>query len=123
DVIDLTASALRTYEPADVDAVRRSPPLVGFSEEVGKQIIELKRFLRANLYRHPRVVETTEQAKVVVRDLFAAYLDEPSEMSGWQGGHENHARAVADYVAGMKDRFAIKEYDRLTGGHTLAVEG
>lgn len=123
DVIDLTSSALRTREPADVEAVRQGPPFVGFSEEVGKQLIELKRFLRVNLYRHPKVIETTEQAKVVVRDLFAAYLAAPSEMSGWQGGHENPTRAVADYVAGMTDRFALKEYNRLTGGHAFAVEG
>jgi dGTPase len=123
DVIDVTDSALQAHAPVDVEAVRHGPPLVAFSEEVGKQIFELKRFLRANLYRHPKVVETTEQAKVVVRDLFAAYLAAPSERSGGGGTHENHARAVADYVAGMTDRFALKEYHRLTGGHAFAIEG
>jgi dGTPase len=76
----------------------------------------LKRFLRANLYRHPQVVETTERGKQVVRELFAAYDQDPREMPAdhWQDGRKGR-RAIADYIAGMTDRFAIREHERLTG--------
>ena len=76
---------------------------------------ELKRFLFANLYRHPAVMATTERARAVVQALFAIYLDRPSEMSEDYQAAADRPRAVADYIAGMTDRFALKEHQRLTG--------
>jgi dGTPase len=76
---------------------------------------ELKRFLFANLYRHPAVTATTSRAREVVRDLFAIYVDRPSEMSEEFQQAADRPRAVADYIAGMTDRFALKEHQRLTG--------
>jgi dGTPase len=75
----------------------------------------LKTFLLHNLYRHPQVVETTDRARQVVADLFQLYLTRPHELpdAHSRGGHP--ARSVADYIAGMTDRFAIREHQRLGG--------
>jgi len=120
DVIDATRAALEDAQPVDADAARRCPPLVRFSEAMRDQSTALKRFLFANLYRHAQVIDTTQQAQQVVRELFAVYLKSPAEMqTGFatraQHGGDAAARAVADYIAGMTDRFAAREHERLTG--------
>ncbi|MDM0104910.1 deoxyguanosinetriphosphate triphosphohydrolase [Variovorax sp. J22R24] len=115
DVIDATRNALEATAPADADAARRAAPLVLFSKGMRVESTELKRFLFHNLYRHERVAHTANQTQGVVRALFAAYLDAPAEMPEEYGQRENRHRAVADYIAGMTDRFAIREYERLTG--------
>ncbi|MDM0076692.1 deoxyguanosinetriphosphate triphosphohydrolase [Variovorax sp. J2P1-59] len=115
DVIDATRGALEATAPPDADAVRRATPLVLFSRSMRAESTELKRFLFHNLYRHERVMQTADRAQGVVRALFAAYLDKPVEMPEGYGQREDRHRAVADYIAGMTDRFAIREYERLTG--------
>ncbi|MGJ7508476.1 deoxyguanosinetriphosphate triphosphohydrolase [Variovorax sp. GT1P44] len=115
DVIDATRSALDGVAPADADAVRRSAPLVLFSDAMRAESTELKRFLFRNLYRHERVAQTADQAQGVVRALFDAYLANAAEMPEGYGLRADRHRAVADYIAGMTDRFAIREYERLTG--------
>jgi dGTPase len=84
-----------------------------------EQSRELKRFLFANLYRHPQVMQTTDQARQVVRDLFSAYVHSPHEMQADFARREDTHRAVADYIAGMTDRFAAREHARLTGQQVL----
>ena len=87
---------------------------------------DLKSFLMAALYRHPQVMDTMDRAKQVVRDLFAAYLNDPKAMQTGGGVRPNGEaapdvpRAVADYIAGMTDRFAAREHERLTGQRLLA---
>jgi dGTPase len=120
DVIDATRGAVAAAAPADADAVRAMPPLVCFSDAARAQSAELKGFLFHNLYRHPRVTETTGQAQEVVRDLFARYLAQPSEMQAGFAARTDTARAVADYIAGMTDRYALREHERLTGRRLLA---
>ena len=115
DVIDSTRAAVDAAAPADADAVRRSPPLVLFSAPMHAQSTALKRFLFTNLYRHPRVMQTTLQAQDVVRELFAAYLSKTQEMPDTFSQRPDAPRAVADYIAGMTDRFALREHERLTG--------
>ncbi|MDM0114438.1 deoxyguanosinetriphosphate triphosphohydrolase [Variovorax sp. J22R133] len=115
DVIDATRAAIEEAAPADADAVRRSPALVLFSDAMRAQSVELKRFLYANLYRHSRVMRTTTQAQDVVRELFDAYIDRPCEMPESFAQRQDGHRAVADYIAGMTDRFAMREHERLTG--------
>lgn len=125
DVIDATQRALDEIRPQDVEAVRAAAALVGFSEAMRSQSQDLKRFLFRNLYRHPQVTDTTGRAKQVVRDLFAAYLAEPNEMKprfaaraqavGGAEGQAHRARVVADFIAGMTDRYAGREHARLTG--------
>jgi dGTPase len=114
DVLDATSLALREVAPTSPDQVRAlKRPLVSFGERMARESNELKRFLRANLYRHPKVVATTDNAKRVIRDLFVAYQDHPAEWA--PGGDVATPRAIADYIAGMTDRYAMKEHQRLTG--------
>jgi dGTPase len=120
DVIGATGAALAAAAPADADAARAAPPLVKFSEAMAAESTALKGFLLHNLYRHPQVMATTGQAKEVVRGLFAAYLEDPSQMPPDFTARPNVARAVADYIAGMTDRFAAREHERLTGARLLA---
>ncbi len=127
DVITATQAALDQTRPRDVAAVRVLPPLLQFGAVMHHQSKSLKAFLLQKLYRHPQVMQTTGLAKQVVRDLFHAYLAAPQEMPAshqrrWQqaAGAANEsqaslARVVADYIAGMTDRFAAREHQRLTG--------
>ena len=120
DVIDATQRALDQAGVDSLQAVRAAPALVCFSPDMREQSRELKRFLFANLYRHSQVMHTTDQAKEVVRDLFAAYVQSPGEMQADFARREDTPRAVADYIAGMTDRFAAREHARLTGRQVLA---
>ncbi|OGA93841.1 MAG: deoxyguanosinetriphosphate triphosphohydrolase [Burkholderiales bacterium RIFCSPLOWO2_12_FULL_65_40] len=122
DVIEATGAALALARPVSVDEVRSLPPLVGFGAEMRAQSQSLKRFLFHNLYRHVQVTQTTDQARQVVRDLFAAYLSDPSEMKPVYANRcaaasaaTAQARVVADFIAGMTDRYAAREHERLTG--------
>ena len=120
DVIDATRAALEALAPGDSDAVRKAPPVVSFSEMMQTQSEDLKRFLFRNLYRHPQVTQTTDQARQVMRELFEAYLERGSEMPASYAERQDRHRAVADYIAGMTDRFAVREHERLTGRRGIA---
>ncbi len=117
DLIATTSSHLQTHAPADGRAVQALPPLAQFSPALREQAVALKRFLYAALYRHPQVMRTTDQARDVVRTLFTAYVEAPSQMPDEhrQAHDRSGLRAVADYIAGMTDRFAAREYQRLSG--------
>ena len=118
DLIATSQAAIDAAAPGSPDAVRHAPLLMRFSPRMRHDSSELKRFLFANLYRHPAVMATTDRARDVVRELFAIYLDRPAEMSDEFQDTIDRPRAVADYIAGMTDRFALKEHQRLTG-HAL----
>ena len=122
DVIDTSTAALATTLPADADAdsARRWPRLLQFSAAMFADSTELKRFLFGALYRHPQVTRTTDVARTVVHELFAAYLAAPQEMPAEHAVQPDRHRAVADYVAGMTDRFASREHRRLTGRDAFA---
>ncbi len=115
DLIGSTQAALHDSGVSHVDEVRQQGPLVCFSPAVREASLQLKRFLFDNLYRHPQVVNTTQWAKGVVRDLFERYLSDPQEMPASYAQRSDRERAVADYIAGMTDRFASREHHRLTG--------
>jgi dGTPase len=117
DVTETTRTLLLEHRPADANAVRRAPPLVAFSPAMREQATALKRFLFASLYRHEQVARTTARAREVLHALFAAYLSSPAELPDEHRAafEQRGARAVADYIAGMTDRFATREYQRLTG--------
>ena len=115
DVLQATQSALEQHAPASVDAVRAAPALVMFSVPMQQRSTQLKTFLLHHLYRHPQVMQTTDWAKQVVAELFAAYLSHPQEMPEGHAKRDNLPRAVADYIAGMTDRFASREHARLVG--------
>ena len=117
-VVDLLAESRRRVAaaaPASIDDVRAAPPLIAFSEPVRAEAEALKRFLRDHLYRHYQVMRMTEKARRIVRDLFQAFLDEPRLLptDHRQRAERDRPRAIADYVAGMTDRYAIKEHRRL----------
>jgi dGTPase len=115
DVIDATRASIAEHMPVSVDQVRRCPPLVRFSPEMREGSTQLKRFLFKELYRHPQVNDTTARAKQVIADLFAAYVKQGSDMPADFSARPDRPRAVADYIAGMTDRFALREHERLTG--------
>lgn len=124
DLIETSSAAVVKAAPVDIDAVRaRSDMLIGFGERISREHLELKQFLREHLYRHYRVLRMTTKARKVVQELFAALFEKPELMppehfvhaKDFSGvtGEAGRARAVADYIAGMTDRFAILEYERL----------
>ena len=119
DVIDTTRAAVAEAGVQSADEARQAGPLVRFSAAMHAQSAELKKFLFAHLYRHPQVMHTTGQAKSVVAELFAAYLAQPQELRAEFAAREDRHRAVADYIAGMTDRFALREHERLTGKRLL----
>jgi dGTPase len=131
DVIAATTAALDAAAPQSADAVRQMSPLLQFGDDMRRKSQTLKHFLLHQLYRHPQVMHTTGRAKQVVRELFSAYLACPQEMrdgflarsdaaSGAADEASANARVVADYIAGMTDRFAGREHERLTGQRLLS---
>ncbi len=120
DVIGETRRRLAKADPGSADDVRRlGRPVVAFSDEMRAHERALKAFLYEHMYGHDRVVRRTGKAKDVVRALFAAFLAEPGRMpQGWRervhgADAAGVARVVADYIAGMTDRYAITDYTRI----------
>jgi dGTPase len=124
DLIDASSKSIAAAAPAAVEDVRAlAEPLLRFGPEVGAEHLELKRYLRQHLYQHYKVLRMTTKARRVVRELFDAMFGDvdlmPTEHQQAarrmesEDGHPGRARAVADYIAGMTDRFAILEHRRL----------
>ena len=124
DFIRETAAQLARAQPASIEDVRaHEGPLALLSEECREEHLELKKFLGQHVYRHYKVLRMTSKARRVLRQLFEAFFDDVSLMPpehrdlALQGesahGAAARARAVADYIAGMTDRYAILEHRRL----------
>ena len=120
DVIDVTRVNLQKHKPQSADEARQAGPLVAFGPDMMGRVQDMKTFLFKHLYRHPQVMEMTNNAQTVVRELFDAYLSRPQEMSSDFSRRVETPRAVADYIAGMTDRFATREHERLTGRSLFA---
>ena len=123
DLIETSACRLKEAALADITAVRtHGTPLITFSEGMREQNVELKRFLRTRLYRHYRVHRMTSKAARTITALFNAFFEDSrllptgvqQQAAGKEGqyGTDGRARVVADYIAGMTDRYAIAEYER-----------
>ena len=117
-ILDLTDESRRRIEaaaPRSIAEVRQSPPLIAFSQNVRAEADALKSFLLDNLYRHYRVMRMTAKARKIVRELFDAFMAEPRllPVDHQARAAELGARAISDYVAGMTDRYAIREHRRL----------
>lgn len=117
-VIDLTttsAQRIQEHAPDSPDAVRAAPALIGFSDGVRAEANALKKFLYDNLYRHYRVLRMTGKARRIVRELFVAFLEAPRLLppDNRRDGDIEQARAIADFIAGMTDRYAISEHKRI----------
>lgn len=114
DLIETTGANLKQALPDDADAVRgRSGPLVGLSDPVDKRHRELGRFLSDRLYHHPRMQQEYARGGAVIDALFSHYMSHPDKMPGRHSpgrerGAAPRARAVADYIAGMTDRYASR---------------
>jgi dGTPase len=120
DLCQQSSANIAKANPADIDEVRKTPMLISFSAAMREQQTELKRFLRTNLYQHYRVNRMTVKAQRIIRELFTVFLEDirlmPDEFQVralQDVSQMDKARAVADYIAGMTDRYAIKEYQRL----------
>lgn len=122
DLIEETRRKLLLAAPESIEDVRNAAkPLVSMSDEVYEQHVSLKRFLHRHLYSHEKKLEMTRKAQVMIRDLFVAYMDDVGRMApqfaeaaGGLGGAEQ-ARIVADYIAGMTDRYAIAAHESIAG--------
>ncbi len=122
DLIEETRRKLLLAAPESIEDVRNAAkPLVSMSDEVYEQHVSLKRFLHRHLYSHEKKLEMTRKAQVMIRDLFVAYMDDVGRMTpqfaeaaGGLGGAEQ-ARIVADYIAGMTDRYAITAHESIAG--------
>ncbi len=117
-VTDLTrqsSSNIRAQAPRSLDDVRRAPTLIAFSPRIEKEQLALKQFLRINLYQHYRVARMSSKARRIVSELFAALLAEPKLLPPdfQTRAREDKPRAIADYIAGMTDRYAMLEHRRL----------
>jgi dGTPase len=117
DIVHATDQRLRESSVHSVEELQSlSINVVGFSEEMHHRNRQLKDFLYANLYRHHRVVRMAVKAERIVNDLFHAYQQEPAilpdHVQEWivERGLE---RTICDYIAGMTDRFAVEEYQKL----------
>jgi dGTPase len=124
DLVETSQAALASANPENVAAVRNhKEPLIMFSNSMRERNQELKRYLRNNLYRHYRVHRMTAKAARTITALFGAFIDDirllpddhrqQADRLAAEHGDVGNARAVADYIAGMTDRYAIVEYDRM----------
>lgn len=117
DVVGETRRRLSALAPATSDEVRRAQrAMVDFSPAMKSELSGLRDFLYENVYRHPKVNRAREEAKKVVRALFNHYSAAPLSLpEPWRVGGAASPRAVCDYIAGMTDRYAIREHERLFG--------
>ena len=115
DLIATTAANIARLAPRDLAEARQAPPLVAFSEDLLVAQRGMKRFLRSQLYQHYRVLRMASKARRIISDLFAAFAADPRLLPPqYRAADEgDQLRRVADYIAGMTDRYAIKEHRRL----------
>ena len=113
DMIETTEANIARQRPESLSDVQQSPPLVGFSDAMIEAQREMKRFLRKHLYQHHQVLRMTTKAQRIITDLFSTFLGDPRLLPEPYQDERNQARCVADYVAGMTDRYAMKEHRRL----------
>jgi dGTPase len=121
DLIEASGARIQAAQLKTVDDVRNAPTLITFSEGMGREAARLKRFLRENLYQHYQVNRMTSKARRIIAELFGAFMQEPALLApdyqvsantkSDQGSMQ--ARKVADYIAGMTDRYAMREHRRL----------
>lgn len=123
DVTQTSAWRLSQHRPVDADAARLCGPLIAFSEPIRQEADALKKFLMDHLYRHYKVMRMTAKARRIVRELFIAFIQDPRLLPPdyRRDALSLQARAIADYIAGMTDRYAIREHHQLfdMGSHHL----
>ncbi|GAB3386395.1 deoxyguanosinetriphosphate triphosphohydrolase [Massilia agri] len=116
DLVETSRALIAEAAPRSIDDVRAGPPLIRFSPQMRGETTALKRFLYANLYRHFQVNRMRVKASRIVRELFEAFLQDPVLLPNdyqVEGDPMRQARKIADYIAGMTDRYAIREHRRI----------
>ena len=115
DLIEQTRKNIDEAGVGSLDDVRAAPRLVAYSAELLPELRVLKTFLRDNLYHHYQVLRMTDKARRIIQDLFAAFMNDPRLLPPQylQMTKVDKPRAIADYIAGMTDRYAMKEHRRL----------
>jgi dGTPase len=117
DLVETSAQLLLDAAPKNIEDIRSSPPLIRFSPKMREETTALKRFLYANLYRHYKVNRMRVKASRIVRELFEAFMTDPVllpfDYQVTPGDTLKQARKIADYIAGMTDRYAIREHKRI----------
>ncbi len=113
NIIDQTRKRLVEHAIQTEADVRQAPPIVGFSAELASQVQQIKSWLFKHLYRHTQVSTKMDEAQARVRDLFSAYLKNPKRMPAAYAQQLDLPRAIADYIAGMTDRFAEQSWRAL----------
>jgi dGTPase len=115
DLIRQSGSRISEQAPVTLEDVRNSPEMIAYSPEINDQQRVLKNFLRIHLYRHYRVLRMSAKAQRIISDLFNIFMEDsrllPPQFKSL--AEQDRARAVADYIAGMTDRYAIREYRRI----------
>lgn len=124
-LLDCASERLDRVNPQSPDEVRMcAEKLIAFDDGMRRQHLELKDFLMKNMYKSERVLQMAENARMVITDLFRAYMGDLSLLpprqqqritDGEEDGNGGPARVVCDYIAGLTDRFALSEHHRLTG--------
>ena len=120
DILTETMSRLQKIRPIDsADIMNAEQPIVSFSEELTPKIQQLRNFLFTKMYRHYKVNRMASKAKRVISELFNLFMEDPTVLPdewrylGKKNLKNNQARLISDYIAGMTDRYALLEYDRL----------
>ncbi|HEX7649737.1 MAG TPA: deoxyguanosinetriphosphate triphosphohydrolase [Noviherbaspirillum sp.] len=116
DLIHASESRIGDAGLKSIDDVRSVGPLITFSDDMRNKAALLKRFLRENLYQHYQVNRMTSKARRIIKELFEAFMQEPRLLPpDYQvpTDVQKQARKVADYIAGMTDRYAMREHRRL----------
>jgi dGTPase len=122
DLIEETRRRIDAAKPESIDDVREAgKPLVSMSDVMYEQHLSLKKFLNKHLYRHEQKLAMTRKVQAIVKELFSAYMDDAENMpdefakAASSADGSTRARIVADYIAGMTDRYAISAHEALTG--------
>jgi dGTPase len=120
DLITTTEKNIESHRPATLDDVRHFPSqLAGFSADAASWCTGLKNFLHRHLYNHPDLVEERDRCVAALEQLFYFYTEHPQEMPPFHASlaqEQSRHRVVCDYIAGMTDRFLMKEHSRTIGG-------
>lgn len=120
DLVETSTQRIETANPADIEAVRQqTEPLIQFSPGQNHLNRQLKQFLREKLYRHYRVMRMTRKAEQIISELFSAFMEEPRMLPDEQYeqfqrySSDEAPRIIADYIAGMTDRYALSEHQKI----------
>ena len=120
DLITNTKLMPNNLNPSSIEDIRKNNSVTTkFSDDFESEHIKMKQFLNSNLYKHAKVIEMTERAEIMINKIFESYvsnkrsLPESFNHINREPKQANKIRAICDYIAGMTDRFAIAEYERL----------